>query len=74
MHNFEKEKTEKIVEELEYDKYTHDYPITAKDVEGPLGTCIPKELPKEIYTFIRLYRMEAKPSRPSVEYVPVLSP
>ena len=69
---FTKEKTEEIVEELGSGKYTHDYPLTGKDVEKLLGACVEKELPKEVYTLMRFYKMEARPSRPSVEYVPVI--
>jgi ClpP class serine protease len=69
---YDEKKTKEIVEELVSGKYTHDYPITGKEVESLLGACVQKEIPREIYALMRLYRMEVRPSRPSVEYVPVM--
>ena len=30
-----------------------------------------KEVPNEVYSLMRLYRMETRPRRPSAEFVPV---
>jgi len=64
-------KTEEIVEELVSGKYTHDFPITAKEACRLLGECVNRELPHEVYSLMKLYRMETRPRRPSVEFVPV---
>ncbi len=69
---FEKEQVDKILEELASGKYTHDYPLTASAIKALLGECVQKEIPPEIYTLMRLYRMEYKPKRPGVEFVPVV--
>jgi ClpP class serine protease len=65
------EKTKEIVEELVSGKYTHDYPVTKEAASQLLGVCVQDKLPKEIYMLMRLYRMEARPRRPGVEFVPV---
>jgi ClpP class serine protease len=62
--------TEEIIDELVSGKYTHDYPITADDVCSLLGECVKKGLPKEVYNLMSFYRMETRPRRPSVEFVP----
>jgi ClpP class serine protease len=64
------ENTEKIVEELVSGKYTHDFPITAKEACELFGDCVNRELPREVYTLMSLYKMETRPRRPSVEFVP----
>ncbi|MFX0195287.1 MAG: ATP-dependent Clp protease proteolytic subunit [Candidatus Hodarchaeota archaeon] len=69
---FDKERVDKILEELASGKYTHDYPLTASAIKDLLGECVQKEIPPEIYTLMRLYRMEYKPKRPGVEFVPVV--
>ena len=69
---FEKEQVDKILKELASGKYTHDYPLTASAIKALLGECVQKEIPPEIYTLMRLYRMEYKPKRPGVEFVPVI--
>ena len=61
---------DKIVEELVSGKYTHDFPIAAEDACGLLGECVKRQLPKEVYTLMNLYKMEIRPRRPSVEFVP----
>jgi len=68
---YPEEKTEEIVEALVSGKYTHDFPITADEACRLLGDCIEAELPKEVYSLMGLYRMETRPRRPSVEFVPV---
>jgi ClpP class serine protease len=65
-----KKVVEKIVEELVSGKYTHDFPLTAEDTCGLLGDCVKRQLPKEVYTLMNLYKMENRPRRPSVEFVP----
>ncbi len=64
------EKAEEIVEELVSGKYTHDFPITAEEACGLFGDCVHRELPIEVYNLMNLYKMEARPRRPSVEFVP----
>lgn len=64
------EETERIVEELVSGKYTHDFPITAEEACKLLGGCINRELPREVYSLMSLYKMETRPRRPSVEFVP----
>ena len=66
----ENEKVEEIVEELVSGKYTHDFPITAEEACELFGDCVKKELPRQVYTLMNLYKMEARPRRPSVEFVP----
>jgi len=69
----EEEGVEKIVEELVSGKYTHDFPITAEEACKLLGECVNRELPREVYSLMSLYKMESRPRRPSVEFVPVSS-
>ncbi|UCD43927.1 MAG: hypothetical protein JSV27_07180 [Candidatus Bathyarchaeota archaeon] len=69
----DEEETEKIVEELVSGKYTHDFPITAEEACELLGACVNRELPREVYSLMSLYKMETRPRRPSVEFVPVSS-
>jgi ClpP class serine protease len=64
------EKTEEIVEELVSGKYTHDFPITAQETCTLFGECVRMDLPGEVYRLMNLYKMEARPRRPSVEFVP----
>ena len=63
-------KAEEIVEELVSGKYTHDFPITAKETCELFGECVRTELSLEVYNLMNLYKMEARPRRPSVEFVP----
>ena len=65
------ERTEEIIDELVSGKYTHDFPITAEQAGKLLGECVETELPREVYTLMGLYRMETRPQRPSVEFVPI---
>jgi ClpP class serine protease len=64
------EKAEEIVEELVSGKYTHDFPITAEEICKLFGDCVKRELPMEVYNLMNLYKMESRPRRPSVEFVP----
>ena len=66
------EKTEEIVEELVSGKYTHDFPVTAEEACDLLGECVNRELPREVYALMGLYKMEVRPRRPSVEFVPTV--
>ena len=68
---YKEEEKEKIVEELVSGKYTHDFPITAEEACKLLGECVEMELPNEVYSLMGLYRMETRPRRPSVEFVPI---
>jgi len=71
-NRFSKENVETIVEELVSGKYTHDYPITKDIAERLLGACVHEKLPAEVYALMRLYKMEVRPRRPGVEFVPVM--
>ena len=62
---------EHIVEELVSGVYTHDYPITAEEAKRLLGDRVKLGLPDEVYSLMSLYRMEVRPRRPSVEFVPI---
>ena len=67
------ERTDAIVRELVSGKYTHDFPVTAEDACELLGECVNRELPREVYSLMSLYKMENRPRRPSVEFVPLSS-
>jgi ClpP class serine protease len=64
--------TDRIVDELVSGKYTHDFPITAEEACKLFGDCVNRELPREVYALMSLYKMEARPRRPSVEFVPTV--
>jgi ClpP class serine protease len=66
------EETDRIVDELVSGKYTHDFPITAEEACKLFGDCVNRELPREVYALMSLYKMEARPRRPSVEFVPTV--
>ncbi len=66
------EETDRIVDELVSGKYTHDFPITAEEACNLFGDCVNRELPREVYALMSLYKMEARPRRPSVEFVPTV--
>ena len=65
------DRVDHIVEELVSGKYTHDFPITVEETCSLFGECVKTDLPEEVYALMSLYRMETRPKRPSVEYVPV---
>ncbi len=71
-NNYPPDETKKIVDELVSGKYTHDFPITAEEVCELLGDCVDRELPIEVYNLMSLYKMETRPQRPSVEFVPTV--
>ncbi len=66
------EEADRIVDELVSGKYTHDFPITAEEACNLFGDCVNRELPREVYALMSLYKMEARPRRPSVEFVPTV--
>lgn len=68
---YPEEEVEKIVDELVSGIYTHDYPITAEEAQRLLGDRVKLGLPQEVYSLMGLYRMEVRPRRPSVEFVPI---
>lgn len=68
---YPEEQVERIVEELVSGVYTHDYPITAEEAKRLLGDRVKLGLPDEVYSLMSLYRMEVRPRRPSVEFVPI---
>lgn len=49
--------------------WTHDYPISAKELQS-LGLPVSTAMPTEIYQLMNLFP-QAGPRRPSVEYIPV---
>ncbi|MEW6173562.1 MAG: hypothetical protein AB1510_10950 [Bacillota bacterium] len=49
--------------------FTHDYPITSKQLKD-LGLPVRTELPKEIYALMELYPQPGQ-RRPSVQYIPL---
>ena len=65
----EKEKAEKIAEELSQGRWTHDYPLFKEDLEE-LGLKVSNEVPPEIYDLMDLYEQPVQ-ARPSVQYIPV---
>jgi len=71
-NNHPPDETKNIVDELVSGKYTHDFPITAEEACELLGECINRELPIEVYNLMSLYKMETRPQRPSVEFVPTV--
>jgi len=68
---YPEERVEEIVEKLVSGVYTHDYPITAEEAQRLLGDRVKLGLPEEVYSLMGLYRMEVRPRRPSVEFVPI---
>ncbi len=65
----EKEKAERIAEELSQGKWTHDYPLFKEDLEA-LGLKVSTEMPPEVYALMDLYEQPTQ-ARPSVQYIPV---
>ena len=66
----EKEKAERIAEELAVGKFTHDYPLTA-DYLKELGLNVITEVPEEVYALMELYEQPIGAQPPSVQYIPV---
>ena len=66
----EKEKAERIAEELAVGKFTHDYPLTT-DYLKELGLPVNTEVPEEVYALMELYEQPMGAQPPSVQYIPV---
>ncbi len=65
----EKEKAEKIAEELSTGRWTHDYPLDIERLKA-IGINITVGLPDYIYDLMELYR-QTDQRRPSVNYIPL---
>ena len=65
----DKDKAEKVAEELSQGKWTHDYPLFKEDLEA-MGLKVSTEVPEEVYQLMELYEQPMQ-SRPSVQYIPV---
>ncbi len=64
------EKANKIASYLVEGHFTHDYPLTVRELEK-LGLPINTEMPKEIYDYMSLFH-QASTARPTtVEYIPM---
>ncbi len=59
---------QKAIQKLVEGTYTHDWPITAEDLQE-IGLKVKTQLPQEVYQLMELYPQE-KPARPTVEYIP----
>ncbi len=66
----EREKAEKVAEELATGKFTHDYPITAEHLRK-LGLNVSTDMPPEIYELMDLYEQPVSTQPPSVQYIPI---
>ncbi len=66
----EREKAERIAEELAVGKFTHDYPLTV-DYLRELGLNVKTEVPEEVYELMDLYEQPVSSQPPSVQYIPV---
>ncbi len=66
----EKEKAERIAEELAVGKFTHDYPLTTEYLKE-LGLPVKTEVPEEVYALMELYEQPVGAQPPSVQYIPV---
>lgn len=66
------ERIDKVIEELVRGKYTHDHGIFPHEAQRLLPEKIKMKLPPEVYELMALYKMESRPRRPGVEYVPVI--
>ncbi|MCD6428795.1 MAG: ATP-dependent Clp protease proteolytic subunit [Desulfurococcales archaeon] len=62
------EKADEIADKLVSGYYTHDYPITVKELRE-MGLKVSTDVPPEIYELMELYP-QAKVARPGVEYLP----
>ncbi len=66
----DKEKAERIAEELATGRFTHDYPLTV-DYLRDLGLNVSTDVPKEVYDLMDLYDQPVGSQPPSVQYIPV---
>lgn len=67
--NMEKEKAEEIAQKLTEGRWTHDYPITAKEAKE-IGLPVNTNFDSSICNIISLYPQSGK-GRPSVQYIPM---
>ncbi len=66
----DKEKAQRIAEELAIGKFTHDYPLTV-DYLKELGLPVNTNVPEEVYALMELYEQPMGAQPPSVQYIPV---
>ncbi len=64
-----KEDANTVADALTEGRWTHDYPLTYKELKG-LGLNVSTELPEEIYALMHLYPQTTQ-RRPSVQYIPL---
>jgi len=64
----DRKKAEEIADKLAGGYYTHDYPITVRELRE-MGLKVNTEVPPEVYELMGLYP-QARPVRPGVEYLP----
>jgi len=65
----DREKAQRIAEELSQGKWTHDYPLFGEDLKN-MGLNVNMEVPSEVYELMDLYQQPPQ-ARPSVQYIPV---
>ncbi|MDI6602284.1 MAG: ATP-dependent Clp protease proteolytic subunit [Thermoanaerobacteraceae bacterium] len=68
-NNMEETKAYEIAKILTEGRWTHDYPITCKDLKN-MELNVNHNMPLEVYQLMELYPQPAQ-RRPSVEYVPL---
>lgn len=68
-NGMEKEKAERIAEELATGKYTHDYPLTVEHLKA-LGLNVSTNVPEEVYELMELFPQPMGSQVPSVQYIP----
>ncbi|WP_457599805.1 SDH family Clp fold serine proteinase [Hydrogenivirga sp.] len=66
----ERDKAERIAEELAVGKFTHDYPLTV-DYLKKLGLPVSTDVPEEVYALMELYEQPMGAQPPSVQYIPI---
>ncbi len=69
-NGMEREKAERIAEELATGKYTHDYPLTVEHLRS-LGLNVNTDVPEEVYELMELFPQPMGSQVPSVQYIPV---
>ncbi len=62
------EQARRIAHELATGRWTHDYPLTFREVKR-LGLPVRAEIPQEVYALMELYP-QAHARRPNVEFIP----
>jgi len=68
LKNHPEEKAEEMAEILTTGKWTHDYPLTCKQL-SEMGFTVSNEMLREMYLLMELYPQPPQ-RRPSVQYVP----